>query len=218
MLPIRAPQPQWRRLYRSAFALWTEVWEGVHNRFEMPGGFFTDAFGRHDEAACVFEAETCVAILLFRTMDFSFLDYRRDSYFREFSELDLRRMLAHGTRLFAGTYLTVNPDYRGFHPEVRFKQVVMNVMIRRFLEGDGDVIVNIARRDRDLNKEAMGLGGILLRENVEYFSGRERVDLIYYTRQSVRESDNPILTRFVDQLWSERLDWRKRVLPIERAA
>jgi hypothetical protein len=208
MLPLRAPIKAWAPLYKSGYALWEQVWLGVHKRFQVPTPFFMDGLMRHDEGEFIFKGNECVAILLFRTYDFDLLNFRRDSYFKEFTDLDMQRVLNGGKRVFAATYLTVNPAYRGFHPDVRFKQVLMNIMIRRFLESDAHVIMNVARRDRDLNHEAMALGGIMLRENVDYFSGREKVDLIYYTRQSAHESNHPVMRPFVDELWTNRRDWK----------
>lgn len=208
MLPLRSPEAAWRERYSQAYALWERVWLGVHQRFQVPGHFFMDAFFRHDEAASIFDGDTCVALLLFRTFDFSLVNFRRDSYFKEFTDLDLQRLLSAGPRTFAATNLTVAPEYRAFHPDVRFKQVVMNIMVHRFLQSPADTIINVARRDRDLNKEALGLGGIMLRENVDFFSGREKVDLVYYTRDSVHLTEQPTLLRFANILWEQRTDWQ----------
>ncbi len=217
MLPIKNPLPQWQHQYKLAMKTWLNVWNKVNENFALPGPLYTDGYCRQDEAATLFYGEECAGMLLFRTMDFSALNYRLDSYFKDWTDSDIEHLLSHGPKVFAAVYLSVAPEYRNFHPELKFKQVLMNIMIRRFLNSDAHVIANVSRIDRGINDEGHKLGAYSIRANVPFFGGKDHVDLVAYPRNKAKEYSEPLIRQFTDSLWSRRMDWQTEQIGQKKA-
>lgn len=218
MLPLAKPNVGFKKLYDSATLCWTEVWRQVYKNFSVEGPLFTDNLTRQDESACIFDADRCVGMLLFRSIDFSRFDFKQDSYFKEWENSDLERIFRHGSRFFITSYMSVLPEYRAYSPDFRFKELLFNFMIYRFLETQDDSILIMARRDRAINDEGVRRGGYLVRENVSYFSGRERVDLVAIPRTTAKVSDNKDALEAGHYLWSQRLDLTRPMPRLLRAA
>ncbi len=212
MLNLRNLNPLLAAQYRSALSCWETVWEPVHVRFQQPGHLHVDGFLRQDEGAFIFHRDRCVALTLFRTMDFTTLNYSRDSYFKEWPTGALSTLLKMGQCVFSANSLSVLPEFRKFHPHIKFKQVLMNHMVLRFLESSADLLVNAARQDRGVSAEGLKRGGKIFAENVEIFAGQEKIDIVCFGRDQVKVcEENPNLTAFSQWLWDTRLDWKTSV-------
>ncbi|MBX3022321.1 MAG: hypothetical protein KF799_11665 [Bdellovibrionales bacterium] len=206
MLPLNFRDRQYSSLYRQAMSCWEQVWGDLFLRHNVEHPLFLDQLFRQDEAACIYSGERCAALILFRTYDFEFIDYRHDSYFKEWNEGDLEVLLRHGKKVFATTYLTVHPDFRSFNDELKFKEVLLNLMIKRFKDSDADVISGVTRRDRGIHDESYKLGARLVRENVPYLGGRFNIDLVAFYKHEVNESQNPTVREICDRLWASKID------------
>lgn len=206
MLPLNNLQAEHADLYRQAMSCWENVWLGLYDQHRVEQPLFLDHLLRQDEAACIFTPKGCAAMILFRTLDFNILNFRRDSYFKEWTDEDLKMLLKNGKRTFLTTFLTVHPDFRNFSPEFKFKELLLNIMVKRFVESPADVISGVTRRDRGIHDESYKLGARMVHENVDYMSGRFKVDLVAFYRDEVRENDNPVIRELTNQLWKERLD------------
>lgn len=206
MLPLRHVLRVHAPLYRACMQCWETVWDDLYQKHAFDQPLFLDQLFRQDEAACVFEGENCVAMILFRIVDFEIVDFRRDSYFREWTDLDLKLLLAHGTKVFMTTHLTVLTEYRKYHPDFSLKEVLLNLMIKRFLESEADVISGVTRRDRGIHDESYKLGARLVRENVAYMGNRWKVDLVAFYRKQAVESQNAVVRRLCDALWATKQD------------
>jgi hypothetical protein len=206
LLPLKFMPREHADYYRQTLACWEKVWREVNMNFAIESPLFIDGFLRQDEAACIFSPEGCVGMILFRVLDFAIIDFKADSYFKEWSDLDLAKLVKHGSRAFLSNYLSVDPKFRAFSDKVKFKEVFLDVMILRFLESKADVISGITRRDRAINDVSLGLGATMIRENVPYFEGRERVDLVAFYRAKAHRSQNPYVKSMTDELWQNRLD------------
>ncbi|MGZ3722404.1 MAG: hypothetical protein ACXVA9_05710, partial [Bdellovibrionales bacterium] len=134
LLPLPSPDIRFASYYQRAANCWEEVWLKLFDEYKVEHPLFLDNLLRQDEAACIFTPKGCVGLILFRTIDFAVLDYRRDSYFKEWSEQDIGELLKHGSRAFLATFLTVHPDFRAFSKEFKFKEVFLDIMIKRFKE------------------------------------------------------------------------------------
>ncbi len=193
-------------LYKKAADCFCTVWQDLYEQHGVDDPFSIDDLTRQDEVACIYTNEKCVALMLYRVVDFSLIDYRLDSYFKMWNERDLEILLHRGPRVFTATYLTVLPEFRKFSPEFRFKEVLLNIMIRRFFRSDADVISGITRRDRGIHDESYLLGAEMVRENADYLDGRFKIDLVAFYREKARESQNPSVLKFTDQIWKQHLD------------
>ncbi len=210
MLPFSSPDSAHSPYYHRAVDCWHEVWQKLFAQHKVDEPLFLDDLLRQDEAACIFTPTACVGMILFRTVDFSVLNFRKDSYFKDWTEEDIARLLKSGKRAFLATFLTVHPDFRNFSPDFKFKEVLLDIMVKRFLHSDADVISGITRRDRGIHDESYKLGASLIHENVDYMDGRFQVDLVAFYRGEATESPNPKVREISDAIWVNRLDLSRR--------
>jgi hypothetical protein len=218
MLPLRTMHPELSFYYKRASDCWQKVWLDLYRLTDFPGPLFLDNLLRQDEAACIFTPQECVGMILFRTVDFSIMDFRKDSYFKEWNEKDLSLLLKYGPKVFVTSYLTVNPNFRNFNPHVKFKSVFLDLMSRRFKESHADVISGITRRDRGINDETYNLGAQMIGADREYMDGRFKVDLIAIYKKDVLDSPNVHVRQFTDSLWSNRIDILRTDKKLPKAA
>lgn len=197
-----------RRLYHAAFSCWKSVWTTVHERFNLSLPVSSDPFTRQDEIACIFKGESCIGMTLYRIVDFSTFPFEHDSYFKDWSPADIQALTQHGSRIFIASYLTVMPEFRAFSEDIRFKQVFMNLMIKRFLMSPADTIAMATRRERDINGESQKVGSTLIRENVPFFGGKDFVDLVsVYRKDAHLDGQTSALQGFCSELWENRIDF-----------
>lgn len=207
MLPYRKMAAEWSSYYRLATECWEDVWSSLFEATNLPGPLFLDNLLRQDEAACIFTPTACVGLILFRTVNFSIMDFRKDSYFKEWDEQDLKKLLRFGNQVFVTSYLTVHPEFRNFNPHVKFKSVFLDIMAKRFLESEADVISGITRCDRGINDETYKLGAETVCANRDYLDGRFKVDLIAISKNMVIQSPDPHVRQLSDFLWKNRIDY-----------
>lgn len=205
-LPLRSPAPEYSAHYRAAVDCWEKVWSGLFRNHGVDQPLYLDQLFRQDEAACIFSGDRCAALILFRQFDFGIVDFRRDSYFKEWSSGDLEKLMAHGQKVFATTYLTVDPDFRSFRDGLKFKEILLDIMIKRFKVSNADVISGVTRRDRGIHDESYRLGAEVVRENVEYMDNRFKVDLVAFYRHAAIESINPEVKSLTNRLWASRVE------------
>jgi hypothetical protein len=218
MLPYREMHTEFSSYYRQASECWQQVWLDLYKLTDFPGPLFLDSLLRQDEAACIFTPQECVGMILFRKVDFSIMDFRKDSYFKEWNEKDLSLLLKYGPKVFVTSYLTVNPKFRNFSPDVKFKSVFLDLMSRRFKGSDANVISGITRRDRGINDETYDLGARTIGADREYMDGRFKVDLIAIYKKDILDSPNAHVRAFTDSLWGQRIDHLQTNIKLPKAA
>lgn len=206
LLPLKNFEPKLKPYYPRASACWQQVWRDLYRSAKYEKSLYLDNFLRQDEAACIFTPDECVGMILFRTVDFAMLDFRSDSYFADWPTADLEALIERGQKIFVTSFLTVNPDFRNFDPQLKFKSVFLDLMAKRFKQTDADVISGVTRCDRGINDEVIKLGAEILGPARDYMEGRFKVDLISITKRDVRESTDPIVRPFSDSLWRNRID------------
>jgi hypothetical protein len=188
MMPLRSLKTEWKVQYQSALECWMEVWRPIHQKFHASHPFCIDGFLRQDEGAFLFYKEKCMGLALFRTIDFGLLDFSLDSYFNEWPTPVVSDLRGLDQKVFIGNNLTVDPEFRNFHPQLKFKQFFMNVMVRRFRQSGAACTIITGRRDRGVGDEGLKRGGKVLAENVAIFNGLEHVDLVHFSQDQMRES------------------------------
>ncbi len=218
LLPLSHPPIEAIPQLREATACWEKVWLDLFDQHQIGQPLFLDQLLRQDEAAAIFTDDTCVGMILFRTVDFAVLNYRRDSYFKDWSDADISQLTFHGTRVFVASYLTVHPDFRGYSTTLKFKEVLLDIMIKRFFDTRADVISGITRRDRGIHEESYRLGAQVVREDVGYMENHFRVDLVAFYRHRAKESQNPQVSAFSNHLWERRTDFTNRAPTMRIAA
>lgn len=194
--------------YKAAHEMWHHVWSSTLKDFGSNEKIYSDAFTRQDEILSIFHGQACVGMLLLRWMDFTRFNYATDSYFKIWTEIDIAKLTRFGKRIMISSYLTVHPEYRIKHTGVSFRDVILDLMVQRFLPSDMDSISGITRREKHVHTTSYNLGATTIREDLPFHNDEDRVDLLVFYRKDVRLLKDPAIRQWSDDLFSP---YRKKV-------
>lgn len=203
-LPAMDPELVHRELYRSAYSSWHTVWRETLIELKGNPALPMDSFTRQHEILCVAVEQKCVALLLLRWLNFDLLDFRADSYFETWPKDAVEVLVQKGPSVLIASYMTVVPEYRRCHSGIRFRDVILDLMVQRLLCTETDVLGAITRRDRGVQKLCYDMGAECLAENIPFHNDNDKVDFIAMEREKIRRSDEPELRAIGDHLWSTR--------------
>lgn len=201
--------------FSAAYQTWHSVWADTLKQFGSDEKLFSDSFSRQDEILSIFHERTCIAILLLRWMDFARFNYASDSYFKNWTEVDIARLTKFGKKIMISSFLTVHPEYRMKQMGFSFRDVILDLMVQRFLISPMDSISGITRREKHVHTTSYSLGATAIRKDIPYHNDADRVDLLVFYRQEVRLLEDPTIRLWSDSLFSEYSQIRK---PVQNAA
>lgn len=187
---------------KGAYHTWSRVWKDTISELGVKQDLFSDAFTRQDEILSLFHGSNCLGMLLLRWIDFSSFDYGTDSYFKSWDKQALARLIAHGSRIMVSSYLTVHPAYRSRETGLHFRDIILDLMVRRFIDSEADTIAGITRREKKVHTTCYSLGAEMIREDIPYFSENDRVDLLGFPRNRVHVLKDEIIRNWSDTLYN----------------
>lgn len=196
--------------YNEAYRCWSSVWEGTFKELDGQTQLYSDDFSRQSLVGGLFAGTRCVALGLFRDVDFDSAPARDDSYFKVWSESAVQGLLRHGPRVTVGSHITVDPEFRGeMNGRVRLKHLISGLMVREFLESGRNAMTGTMRCDRGMQKEAGHFGGTCLQSGVRHHG--VEVELVAFYREALREPGALITDLGVEKLWLMRRDFREEM-------
>lgn len=199
---------------KGAYQTWNQVWSDTISELGAKQDLFSDAFTRQDEILSLFHGSKCLGMLLLRWMDFESFDYSTDSYFKSWDKEALGRLIANGPRIMVSSYLTVHPAYRSRETGLHFRDIILDLMVQRFLDSNGDTIAGITRREKKVHTTCYALGAEMIREDIPYFSNEDRVDLLGFPRRQARVLKDEIIRNWSDTLYNESKESKGRHLRV----
>lgn len=202
---------------RAAHATWSSVWGSTFKEFGSKEVLYSDGLTRQDEVMAIFHGIVCVGILCLRWLDFSKFDWSTDSYFKVWNDEDITKLRAHGERIMISTYLSVHESYRAKQVGFSFRDVILDLMVQRFLLTAGDSISGITRREKHVHSTCYDLGATKIREDIPYQNDRDRVDLLVFYRKDLKLLTDPVIREWSDGLFGGYLS-REEALPLRKAA
>lgn len=201
LLPRNIVDVEQATALKNAFQTWNGVWSDTIKEFGAGQALFSDAFTRQDEILSLFHGSTCMGMLLLRWVDFSKFDFRTDSYFKSWDKESVDRLLLNGPRILISSYLTVHPAYRSRETGVHFRDIILDLMVLRFLDSEGDTIAGITRREKKVHTTCYSLGADMIREDIPYFSPADRVDLLGFPRVKAHVLKDENIRNWSDPLY-----------------
>jgi hypothetical protein len=204
-LPGRNPSPEFSEYYESAYRLWHSGWNEAYKKLGVEALKHSDNFTRQDEVGAIFAEKTCIGLVLYRWADAASESFDRDSYFKVWAPGDIEALRRFGDNILIPSYLTVHPEWRRLPgSEVQTTRLLMDFMVRRFLDSPADSMCSTTRNNRKINDIAYELGARPIRTGVAHFSEEDPVDLVVTTRDSARKCETLPHYAVAEKVWNNR--------------
>lgn len=201
LFPGENPRPEWLASYLDTYRLWKSVWSATFHELDGNGTVFSDDFSRQSLIGSLMLDQRCVGACMFHFVDFRLPTARDDSWFKAWTDSAFEKLLRDGPSVMVGSYVTVDPEFRGdLGNGLRLRNAILGLISKTLLASDADVLAGSARRNRGVDK-ASALAGAT---HLEYgkLHGVD-VDLVaFYRRQIAAEHSFDFA---VESLWRKRL-------------
>lgn len=181
-----------------AYRCWRATWRDAFVELEHHSELYSDDFTRQDEVGAVFQHDECIALSCFRWVDLSAPMNRQDSYFRVWPEAARVAACREGSNICVSSSFTIAADWRR-SPVCSLKDVLMALIVERFLASDADAVVGTVRNNRGIDKLIYRNGFLPILHNVRLYG--VDVDLgAFYRKASTRVPTSPINEQIVQAL------------------
>ncbi len=197
-LPGSNPSPAQLSDYKSAYAMWKMVWSETFRELDGLESMFSDDFARQDEILCVFRGPVCLALGLMRWRDIELSSVREDSYFQIWPAEAIDKLRSNGKDIVIFCNLTVHPMARSNALGLPMKDVMVGLLIQRFLESGSDAMTGVMRANRGMHKVAYRLGATALATGLVHHNSP--VDLVAFFPESLIGGE-PEVAYAVRYLW-----------------
>ena len=190
----RADDPRIVEAYRCWRATWCDAFVELKQRTEL----FSDDFSRQHEIGALFQHDECIALSFFRWVDLSVPMNRDDSYFRVWPEQAKNDACREGSLICVSSSFTLAAGYRRSNV-CSLKDVLVALIIERFLASDADAVVGTVRNNRGVDKLIYRNGFLPILHNRQMYG--VDVDLgAFYRRGCTRTPTSPINEHIVQAL------------------
>lgn len=165
-----------------AYATWRRVWARTFAELDGQAAMFSDDFTRQDELGVLFHDGECVGMTAYRWLECAGLGTSDDSYFKAWPAHALAALRRAGSTVCVGSYLTVEPAWRGPRGAVSAKELLLALAVERYLASSADVMAGTLRNDRGMNGLAYRLGARAVATGVPHHG--VPVDLVVFERDA----------------------------------
>ncbi len=185
-------------LLGETYRCWTEVWADTFRELDNLKDLRSDDFSRQDEVGALFHGYECIGLSFFRWADLRNPVVRADSYFAAWPAAAIDTAAKHGTRGCISSYFTIAAPWRRA-VGCSLKDVLVSLIIERFLLSDADVLVGTLRNNRGINSMCYRNGFESIQKDV-LFHGVD-VDLTaFYRATCVRPATSEVDERIVQSI------------------
>jgi hypothetical protein len=181
-----------------AYRCWRATWRDAFEELDRHGELYSDDFTRQDEVGAVFQDKECIALSFFRWVDLSAPMNRHDSYFRVWSEEARDQACREGSRICVSSSFTVAQGWRR-STVCSLKDVLVALIIERFLASEADAVVGTVRNNRGIDKLIYRNGFLPIVHNASLYG--VDVDLgAFFRTASKRMPTSPINEQIIQAL------------------
>jgi hypothetical protein len=190
-------------LLGEAYRCWGEVWKDAFRELDNLQDLRSDDFSRQDEVGALFHGYECIGLSFFRWADLQSPVVRADSYFAPWPATAIDKAAVHGTSGCISSYFTIAAPWRRASG-CSLKDVLVSLIIERFLVSDADVLVGTLRNNRGINSMCYRNGFQSIEKDL-VFHGVD-VDLTaFYRATCVRPPTSDVDERIVQSIRPQHL-------------
>lgn len=209
LLPGSANIQTYSKQTERAFKSWHQVWSAAFEEVGIEKKLFSDEFTRQDDVMALFEGDKCLASLFFRNVDLSQDLHRMDSYFAEWPELAVQRLMRDSQHICVGSQTTVIPEARGRYKQISMKRLLLALLVQYCIHNDDSSAVTAAMRNaKGMQKVGCEAGATLLQADVPVHG--EPTDLMAFYKKDLLNFKHQY-HELASRLWNGREDWKQTV-------
>ena len=202
LIPGENPSSRAKGIYEAAYRCWSRVWSATFRELDGSPLLFSDDFTRQSQIGAIMSGDRCLAMALLHWVDFSLPTARADSCFKIWSEESIVALTQDGPSILAGTYLGVDPEFRGDLGGGMFlKDLVLGLVIKSLLESGADALAGTMRCNRGMDRSAYEHGATPIQKGVLH--GVE-VELVAFYRRKLSQPGIWVPDVRVESLWRGR--------------
>jgi hypothetical protein len=199
-------------IHQKSFMCWYETWnEYYHGEHESDVKMNSNEFTRQDNILSLFYKGECFALTFFKEIHWSDPSSALDSYFNIWTPEAIQSLRQHGDNIMICSQFTVAKNFRKGNVDIPWKNILLGMLIKRFIESDADAMTGTMRVTKNMGKMVINEGATPLALGIP-LSGKEHenesVDLVGFFHKEVEAvyAQNPYHQKF-DALW-ERINGR----------
>lgn len=207
ILPGRDPDPKFTHYYREAYKCWDSVWGDAYKELKIDKPLFSDDFTRQTEICSIFYEQDCVGMLFLSWADMSNPALAKDSYFKIWSKDDLAYLTKYGNRVLICSNTTIGKNWRKTNCDISMKDLVFYLTCyQRFKSSAADGMTGVTRRARGIHELSYRYGAVPLRENIVHFDDEDRVDIVAFFKDTIKEGPYEQVIQLGRRMWNERVE------------
>jgi len=207
ILPGRDPDPTYTHYYREAYKCWYSVWGDAYKELHVDKEVYADDFTRQTEICSIFYDQECVGMLFLTWADLSNPAMLKDSYFKIWTKQDISQLTKDGPAVLICSNTTISKDWRKDKCHISMKDLVFYLTCyQRFKSSAANAMTGVTRRARGVHELSYRYGAVPLRENVVHFDEEDRVDVVAFYKDTIKEGPFPDIISLGRRLWAERLE------------
>lgn len=187
VLPGSDPDERYLDYYNSAYQCWHSVWDEVYQELGVNKVLYSDEFTRQTEISCLFYGSQCIALLFLRWANFETDIARSDSYFKLWTDEDLKKLTQHGKNILVVSNTTVAKNWRGKDISISIKDLILYLTVQYFLKSDSPAMTAVTRNTRGVDKMIERFGATIFRKNVPNYNAQDLVNIAAIFRKDATE-------------------------------
>ncbi len=200
-----SPDSQYFELYKNVYKLWSQTWKKAFTDVGSPEAYSADDFYRQDIIPVIAKGNEPLAAhfyTFFHTENPAAMDHH---YFEIFPPSLIQRLKSQGVRsLMSMEYLTVNYHYRRSVVGFSLAEVLVSLGARVMQESEVDGAVGVAVKAAGVDQLASKMNYRLEVDNVQRGSLQCCIMSGITGQNEIGVHPDPVIGKFIDQLWISR--------------
>lgn len=171
--------------YDLVYKAWLESWKATFFQLEKKTTLYSDAFTRQQEIGALMYGRECIALSGFNPRDMNLSAHRSDSCFQVWPTSIMDELANYKNGIcMVSSYLTIAEGWRKQNvDELSIKDVLMGLLVKRFMESPADALLGTVRNNRGINTLCYRFGAVQLAQDLVHHG--VNVDLIAYYKDKV---------------------------------
>ena len=187
------------------FNTWHKTWENfLKNDVKSPKKVYSDNFTRQDEVLSIYDIEQdkCIGLVFFKYIDFNDLTSPLDSYFSDWPQLAIEKLVSEGDKVIVCSQFTIAEEFRAQRVPFKWKDILVYLTVYYFFYyTNSDVMTGALSVSRGVNKSSYHNGGARkLAENILNEEYGLPEDLVGFFRTDINQFLGKMNFKFAEEI------------------
>lgn len=215
IFPGKHPPKEYLEKYNKAYDCWRQVWEHAFQvELGRPESIPSDNFTRHDEILALFYKGECAGLTFFLFDNDGSNWFREDSYFKRWPETAFKKLYTNGNKVMISCQFTLNFSFRKTHQNFPWKDLLLGVVVRRFVLSGFDAMCGTTRIAKNVDQASYRAGAVPIIKDMPFADENDRVALLAWYRGMDSHSKVESVAGIVDYIYEKKLTVLNNKFPI----